>query len=348
MKKKRFTVTLISAILLSSSITGVLSQPQPVTAAVKGYVKVKAKKKVRLYYATGKLSRFYALTKKRYPYSVEKKIGKQKRLAYKIGNNAHWVLAKDVHVSQRTVYVEAKIKLPSGYTRTELLKAYQGKPSNAFVAAAMQGMKQNNFSRNKIAENKTDDHLQVDLDAITTAQLAELTAFSLRLINEARSNLGLKPWQASQGTQKLAQDIAFEYSKNGKTIKEGHYVPGIVRACQANGLNLDDNYVEDMAGFYNQESALSMTELKKSIYFGIKQMIFGYVGSGESQRNERNYYQEWGHAGDLFNTQGTLHDGDYNYFGLSMSRTDNIWSIHFISVPSYVVKSKKYNLGFKP
>ncbi|MEB3363464.1 hypothetical protein SDC49_06120 [Lactobacillus sp. R2/2] len=74
-------------------------------------------------------------------------------------------------------------------------------------------------------------------------------------------------------------------------------------------------------------------------------MIFGYVGSGEEESADRNYYQEWEHAGDLFNTQGSLHDGDYNYYGFSISHNNNICSLHFISVPTYIVKVKNTTLG---
>ncbi|WEV51468.1 SEC10/PgrA surface exclusion domain-containing protein [Lactobacillus sp. ESL0731] len=351
MKKNKFALALISVTLLLIGTADVQNTSQTVTAATQGYVKVKTKKKVRLYWVSGKHSNYYALPNHKYSYSSKSRIGKRHASAYKIGNNAHWILAKDVKTVKKAkavTYVKAQMVLPRGYNRAELLKAYEGHPSKAFVAASMQGMKTNTFSRNHLAESKADNQTEVDLDNITPEQLTTLSDFSLRLINEARNNLGLKAWVDSAGTQKLAQAIATEYEQNGRTIKDGHYVPGIVRACQANGLNLNDNYVEDMAGFYNQKQTLSMTELKKSIYFGIKQMIFGYVGSGESDRGKRSNYQEWEHAGDLFNTQGSLHDGDYNYFGFSVSRTDDICSLHFISVPTYVVKDQKYNLSFKP
>ena len=352
MKKSKFAIAVVNIIFLITIPGLTLGGTEQVAAAtIKGYVKVKKKKKVRLYKISGKHSNFYAKAKYSYPYSAKKKIGKKKRSAYKIGNNSHWILAKDVKVVKKSsprVYTQAKMKLPKGYTKSELLLAYQGKPTKSFINASMQGMKANDFSRLKVSESKADDLTQVDLNQLTPKQISDLTAFSLRLINEARSDLNLSPWVESNGTGKLAADIALEYSKNNKTIKDSHYVPGIVRACHANGLNLDDNFVEDMAGFYNISQTMSMTELKKSVYFGLKQMIFGYVGSGEEERSNRSYYQEWEHAGDLFNTQGSLHDGDYNYYGFSISHNDNVCSLHFISVPTYVVNSKKYNKGFKP
>ncbi len=49
-------------------------------------------------------------------------------------------------------YVKAKMKLPKGYTRSALLKAYQGKPSASFIKASMKGMKDNDFSRIKLVK----------------------------------------------------------------------------------------------------------------------------------------------------------------------------------------------------
>ncbi|GAA3627537.1 hypothetical protein GCM10022297_02580 [Lactobacillus hamsteri] len=247
-------------------------------------------------------------------------------------------------------YVKAKMKLPKGYTRSALLKAYQGKPSASFIKASMKGMKDNDFSRIKAGESARDNKTKININKLTAKQKKELANFALKMINEARADLKLKPWKYSSGVQTLANDIAKEYTQNKRGINNGsHYVPGIVRACQKNGLNLEDNYVEDMAGFTSPTPKMTMTAMKKNIYFGLKQMMFGYVGSNEKGRNKKNNYREWEHAGDLFNTQGSKNtDGDYNYFGFSVSKNGKVYSMHFISVPTFVVNSSKYNLSFRP
>ena len=212
----------------------------------------------------------------------------------------------------------------------------------------MKGMQTNNFSWIATAESAKDNKTKVNLAKLTAGQRKELAQYALRLINGARKQLGLKPWIYSSGTEKLAVDIAKEYQSHGRSIKDGdHYVAGIVRACKKNGLNLYDNYVEDMAGFTSKTSKITMTTMKKDIYFGLKQMIFGYVGSNESGRSKKSNYREWNHAGDIFNTQGSTHDGDYNYFGFSISKTGNVYSMHLIIVPTYAVNNPTYNKSFK-
>ena len=251
-------------------------------------------------------------------------------------------------VQAKTKYTKAKIKLPAGYTKSALLKAYQGKPSAKFIKASMKGMKENTFSRTNASESAKDNRTKINPNKLTKAQLQELTSFSLRLINQARTQLGLPKWVYSSGAQKLAKDIAKEYVANKRGINNGdHYVAGIVRACKKNGLNFDDNYVEDMAGYYEPRTKITMTTMKKNIYFALKQMIFGYTGPNEKAISKKSYYREWEHAGDLFNTQGSPHDGDYDYYGFSISKVGKVYSLHFIGVPHFAVNDPKYNLNFK-
>lgn len=343
---------LTSVCLMGPASIFTQTNPQVVQAASKGKLQVKGNKKVRLYTSSGKKSKYYAYTSKTYSYSAKKylKIGNKKYLAYKIGNNSHWILAKNVKLvnNQLTKYGQATIKLSSGYTRSALLQAYKGKPSEKFIEASVKGVEENDFSRTMAGESASDKEI-IDIDNLSTAQKRELTDFSLRLINSARQQLGLTPWIYSNATQKLADDIANKYAQNGRSIKDqGHYVAGIVKACQENGLKLDDNYVEDMAGFTTSQSTMSMGEMKRNVYFGLKQMIFGFAGSGENERTNRSLYREWEHAGDLFNTQGSSHDGDYNYYGFSISKTGKVYSMHYISVPSFIVNNAKYNANFRP
>lgn len=103
-----------------------------------------------------------------------------------------------------------------------------------------------------------------------------------------------------------------------------------------------------MAGFTINKTTMPMGEMKRNVYFGLKQMIFGFAGSGEDERKNKSLYREWEHAGDLFNTQGSSHDGDHNYYGFSISKTGKIYSMHFISVPTFIVESEKYNTNFRP
>lgn len=154
--KQKLIVTLLTSVCLMGTASVIHeTTPQTVQAAVKGKVQVKGTKKVRLYTNKGKKSKYYAVAKREYSYSAKKylKLGKKKYLAYKIGNNSQWLLAKNAKLVKKTAatqnYVTATMKMPSGYTKASLLQAYKGKPSASFIQACMKGMEQNDFSRVK-------------------------------------------------------------------------------------------------------------------------------------------------------------------------------------------------------
>lgn len=354
MNKKKFVTTVLASVMLSAGIGAVFSGAQRaniVQAARSNYVAVRGKKRVRLYRANGRRANAYAYPGKKYDYWAQGriKVGRKYYSAYRLAAN-RYLLAKDaarvVLGRHHSRYQQARIVLPRGYTRSRLLAAYRGHPSNAFIKASMTGMKKNRFL---YSESGRDDAIIVDPAHLSNDQSYELAAFSLRIINGARRQLKLPAWRYSESTQQLARDIAQEYTNHGRSIQNGeHYIAGIVRACQKNGLNLNDNYVEDLAGFRQNVSRMSMTELKSAVYFGLKQMIFGYAGSSERGASVRSNYREWEHAGDLFNTQGSRHDGDFDYYGFSVSKTGNNYSLHYIGVPSFIVNSAQYNRSFRP
>lgn len=320
---------------------------QAASRASKKYVAVRGRHRVRLYTARGKKTKAFAQAGKKYRYWTIKKlrVGRKKVTAYQLSKN-RFLLAKQaarVISAPKRTYRQARLTLPAGYTRPALLKAYEGHPSTAFIKACRQGMRANQF---KYAE-KASDNIKLDPANLTAGQRQEITSFSLRLINQVRGQLNLPAWQYASGVQKLATDIAQEYTTHQRGIQNGaHYVAGIVRACQQNGLNFNDNYVEDMAGFAYPRTRMTMTELKNSVYFGLKQFIFGYAGSSEKGSGQLSNYKEWEHAGDIFNTQGSKHDGTFDYYGFSISRVNGVVSLHYIGLPSFAVNDSKYNKNF--
>lgn len=187
----------------------------------------------------------------------------------------------------------------------------------------VKGMQANTFDQSSWSESSKDNKT--------------LAKYSLRLINQARAKLGLKKWKYSKGTQKLALEISKEYVANKKTIATGHYVPGIVRATNRVGLKLPGNYncVEDMAGF-KDGSQVTMTAMKKDIYFVLETMMFGYRYANQSKVKQLSQYAEWEHAGDLMNTQGGKYDGDWDYYGFNVSYTNGTYSLHYIGVPAHL------------
>lgn len=336
--KKRF---IFSAVLTTA--ISFLSTSHSVNASTK---LLKVKHSTNLYSSTGKKTsaRLTKAITTTYTKSKYFKLRKEKLLLYYLPKYKKWILASKVSlVKSIKKYQKAEIILPKNYTRKELLQAFTRTPSVKFKKACLEGMDKNNFSRiANLAENKRDDQTKINLNKLTIKQKQELTDFTLKLINQARKQLDLPAWHYSSSAQKLAEDIAKQYTLNNKSISDqtGHYIKGITTATKANGFTgplIQDNYVENMGGFLSNKT-ITMTQAKKKIYFILKQMIFGFAGNNENQRKDLNKYLEWQHAASLFNTQGSKHDSDWDYFGLSISKKGKAYTIHFICIPSFMVK----------
>ncbi|MDF7639914.1 SEC10/PgrA surface exclusion domain-containing protein [Lactobacillus sp. ESL0791] len=270
-----------------------------------------------------------------------------------------------------TVHDDAVMILPKEYTREALYKAYNsGYPiaenvDPNFINACKQGVRINNFDRSKAIDQAGDDTTIVDPTHLTPDQQTELSTFALRLINQARACLNLHPWIQSTGTQQLANDIADEYHKDNHTINEDHDVEGIIRASKKNGLNIDGQYIEDLAawGYSSNGSTMTMSQLKKHVYLGIKQCLFGFTPSSgydliypDSEIDKSQNYSEWRHAGDLLSAgENYGYDSFRNYFALSISTSPSSYGkefdAHFISVSSYLINGdygQKNHCTFDP
>ena len=211
--------------------------------------------------------------------------------------------------SSESNYAENTIVIPSDYTLEKVNKADASGATTedirALDNASSTGMKTNKFK----SESQADDEEIVDLNALTDSQSKELSDFFVKMLNSVRVQLNEKPIHTDPNNQKLANDIAAIYLKNKKfgfvtkTEPTGHYVNGIVQAAQNNGLNIDDNYIEDLNTNFQIEGSTSiftektsMTQAKKFVYDAIVGMLFGGTTEEDGTIREGTEYH---HAASL-------------------------------------------------
>ena len=211
--------------------------------------------------------------------------------------------------SSESNYAENTIVIPSDYTLEKVNKADASGATpediRALDNASSTGMKTNKFK----SESQADDEEIVDLNALTDSQSKELSDFFVKMLNSVRVQLNEKPIHTDPNNQKLANDIAAIYLKDKKfgfvteTEPTGHYVNGIVQAAQNNGLNIDDNYIEDLNTNFQIEGSTSiftektsMTRAKKFVYDAIVGMLFGGTTEEDGTIREGTEYH---HAASL-------------------------------------------------
>ena len=257
-------------------------------------------------------------------------------------------LNNNVEIAANSTVEAASITLPSGYTKSAIIKWNQtGRASKALINASKKGMIENTDS------GAGSDDTLVNVTNLSHSQKVELSKYTLSLINSARHQLGKKSWTYKAGALHFADRVAEQYYSHNKSCWDAdHYVPGIMRAANASGLNSRVGQVyEDEAGLpissTYHTNMRTMSALKNQIYFNVKQMLFGGFYGSYSQMNDSSKYTEWEHAGDLLGCRTEHYDAKTKYFGISFSglRGDSSKiSVHMMGVAKrYIQNYKKFN-----
>lgn len=170
-----------------------------------------------------------------------------------------------------------KIVLPTAYTKTVL----HGKDTAAITKAATGGMDLNQY-----IHSDDDKKIKItDLNNLSREVQTELSLFVANLLNPIREQWGVGLFKVTNGAMNFAQDVANEYTQNGKSIfNGGHYVEGITRAAAKYGLSTKSNYYEDLGGVKiidandkpvaNAFQNLTLDDLKEHVYNSILEMLF--------------------------------------------------------------------------
>ena len=257
-------------------------------------------------------------------------------------------LNNNVETAANSTVEAASITLPSGYTRSAIIKWNQtGRASKALINASKKGMIENTDS------GAGSDDTLVNVTNLSHSQKVELSKYTLSLINSARHQLGKESWTYKAGALHFADRVAEQYYSHNKSCWDAdHYVPGIMRAAKASGLNsrvgqvYEDEAALPISSTYHTNTR-TMSALKNQIHFNVKQMLFGGFYGSYSQMNDSSRYTEWEHAGDLLGCRTEHYDAKTKYFGISFSglRGDSSKiSVHMMGVAKrYIQNYKKFN-----
>lgn len=156
---------------------------------------------------------------------------------------------------------------------------------------------------------------------MTPSEQRELSTFALRLLNEARRQMGTSQWSYNSHIQALANSVAVEYRKDNAGLS--HDVSAIERAFAENGITIYGNECEDLEGSdYQNYAPYTITSLKHFIYYSMTDMMFG---AGTKT-----------HVIELFHAQDLLTD-EHGHDQFAASFNNNYWedikqiNVHFIS-----------------
>lgn len=240
----------------------------------------------------------------------------------------------------------ANIKLPQKYTNHLVYKASRNDKQavNKLRTISRQGMKNNNDWQ----DFKPGDDMTINPAHLSKKDQLEMQQYSLNLINKVRLQRHRVKWRSSSRATHFANSVAHNYYVDNMSCwDDDHDVKGILKAAKKHGLNYHLGQVyEDEAGLpiTNPKNHLeTKTQLKKDLYFNIKQMLFG--GFYGNNTDDLSRYFEYAHARDLLSL-GENKQFARREFGLSFSGLKNDptrVSVHMLGVPKpYIQNYKKF------
>lgn len=172
------------------------------------------------------------------------------------------------NTTDNTPHTLNRLVFPAGYLQAIKNSNFTMTPE--IKKMAEQGMDMNVFH----SESASDDNLQIDSDDMTPAQLQEINLFALRLINQARREMGTQQeWVYTERAQSIASRVAWLYEKHGKGISTWHDQDALNQVDQEAGVHTAE-LLGGSSVTYHEDSLTNMTDLKRAVYNDIVAMLF--------------------------------------------------------------------------
>ena len=121
----------------------------------------------------------------------------------------------------------------------------------------MRSVSDESYSQNHFVHNDADKERQVDVLNLTPEQDLELQIYTINLLNDVRTQLGVTPLVLNNDARKFAKHVASNYMRDNRSNADGnhHDVPGIEDAARNFGLDDDGQYYENMSGFWSNSTS---------------------------------------------------------------------------------------------
>ena len=194
-----------------------------------------------------------------------------------------------------------QITIPNVKRYESLFGKYMKNPENPSFTSADIHYLDLARSQNKFISSEADKNISVDLNNLTDEQIKDLSLFALSLTNKLRAQFGWDPEVVTDGSIKIAKEVAQKYKEDFKnTIPDWHDDEAINDSVKSHNIGLG----EAMQSSYIYNARTNMDSLKHDIFDMFNGMIFS-KGNGIDEKGGKAHY-ELGHAmvliGGIYNT----------------------------------------------
>lgn len=179
------------------------------------------------------------------------------------------------------------INFPQGYSLDTLRSINNSTSANNFQSSTIAGMSMNNYQSNANAAKEN-----ININNLSPNQTIEMNQYAVGLVNQARSEFGLEPFQLDDGTIDVVKEKALQYQSKNESIITGSWHDGDILQNDSENISAQQIYNDNIVGlvarpfaeakgsdFINSNqvplfNVNTMDDLRAMIFYGFTGMLF--------------------------------------------------------------------------
>lgn len=179
------------------------------------------------------------------------------------------------------------INIPDGYTLDAVRNVNGPAAAQALEKSAQQGLYTNDYQSDSTAAQE-----RVDVNNLTSDQVAEMNQYGLSVVNKVRSEFGEEPFVQNEGTINETRNVALQYQAKNESLLNGGWHDFAILNGRSENIAAQQIYIDNVSGLrarpfaeakgrdFVDNSAVplftitTMDDLRASIFYGVMGMLF--------------------------------------------------------------------------
>ena len=251
------------------------------------------------------------------------------------------------------------VNFPQGYSLDTLRGINNSTSANNFQSSTIAGMSMNNYQSNANAAKEN-----ININNLSPEQTIEMNQYAVGLVNQARSEFGLEPFQLDDGTIDVVREKALQYQSKNESIMTGSWHDEDILQNDSENISAQQIYNDNIVGlvarpfaeakgsdFINSNqvplfNVNTIDDLRAMIFYGFTGMLFNDAsdnfGHAQNFLTNPQSINTLAVYPSILRGIGTGTYGDGSHFNFNLLNAD----IHYIwAAPAVINNSKPSRVG---
>lgn len=246
------------------------------------------------------------------------------------------------------------VNFPQGYSLDTLRGINNSTAANNFQSSTIAGMSMNNYQSNANAAKEN-----ININNLSPEQTIEMNQYAVGLVNQARSEFGLEPFQLDDGTIDVVREKALQYQSKNESIMTGSWHDEDILQNDSENISAQQIYNDNIVGlvarpfaeakgsdFINSNqvplfNVNTMDDLRAMIFYGFTGMLFNDAsdnfGHAQNFLTNPQSINTLAVYPSILRGVGTGTYGDGSHFNFNLLNVD----IHYIWAAPAVINNSK-------